>query len=62
MTNSETLYSSNSYLVVANDAGTEITNMHTGWTLWFEGAKSVELREKIVLSAHTDNILAGYFK
>jgi hypothetical protein len=44
---SYTAYSSTSYLVLANEAGTEITNLHSGDTKWFQGDESNELRRDL---------------
>jgi hypothetical protein len=69
---SYTAYSSTSYLVLANEAGTEITNLHSGFTEWLQGDDSNLLREQIekasassddaatVVKA-TDRILSEYF-
>lgn len=67
-----TAYSSTSYLVTANEAGTEVTNLHSGHTEWFQGDDSSLLREeleKIDSSANTDarieflsdRVLSEYF-
>jgi hypothetical protein len=38
------IYSSNSYLVQANQHGVEVTDMHTGFTAWLQGDKAAEIR------------------
>ena len=69
--NSWTVYSSNSFRVEANGAGTEITNLHTGFSRWLQGDESNDLQAAIeVVSARvpdakvteaTDHYLSQYF-
>lgn len=65
-------YQSLSYLVQANEAGTEVTNLHSGHTEWFQGDDSSLLREEIEGAARrggvpsevterTDRVLSEYF-
>ena len=43
------LYTSNSYRVEANSAGVEVTNMHTGYTEWFEGEAATDVRDALAI-------------
>jgi hypothetical protein len=68
-----TVYSSNSYLAQANKCGVEITNLHSGDTLWFQGDDAQEITTNLevlasaegaseeALTEHTDHYLSEYF-